>query len=299
MFTNYLFLSSGSAFPATLAFQIRELERQTSGDLKLDAIVTVVDAENFAGYEDTSPTAKMQASYTDIILIVRFRFTLLRKVVSLTIVRQNKWEHVSERALDLVIDHLNTLNDLTPKIKCQGRDGVDPNLVFGLGTKLFAENDSYPAVSSHNDEVETVTVHRGSSWSRSQHRPHNHHHGDDQCDCARNTPEDKGHDLPIDSEVIEREVLESALHGLSKESIWRVKGFVRLKLGSGPGTANERVRSQVHILNWAFGRYDLTPFLPESGIEESEVIRLTVMGERGEVRRAIRRFGMSLSAQVL
>lgn len=63
---------SGSAFPATLAFQIRELERQTSGDLKLDAIVTVVDAENFAGYEDTSPTAKMQASYTDVILIVRF-----------------------------------------------------------------------------------------------------------------------------------------------------------------------------------------------------------------------------------
>jgi G3E family GTPase len=62
----------GSAFPATLAFQIRELERQTSGDLTLDAIVTVVDAENFAGYEDTSPTAKMQASYTDVILIVRF-----------------------------------------------------------------------------------------------------------------------------------------------------------------------------------------------------------------------------------
>jgi len=60
----------GSAFPATLAFQIRELERETAGDLKLDAIVTVVDAENFAGYEDTSPTARMQSSYTDIILIV-------------------------------------------------------------------------------------------------------------------------------------------------------------------------------------------------------------------------------------
>jgi G3E family GTPase len=61
---------SGSAFPATLAFQIRELEKQTEGDLKLDAIVTVIDAENFVGYEDQSPTARMQASYTDIILIV-------------------------------------------------------------------------------------------------------------------------------------------------------------------------------------------------------------------------------------
>lgn len=65
---------SGSAFPATLAFQIRELEQETGGDFKLDAIVTVVDAENFIGYEDTSPTAKMQATYTDMILIVRFVF---------------------------------------------------------------------------------------------------------------------------------------------------------------------------------------------------------------------------------
>lgn len=62
---------SGSAFPATLAFQIRELERETNNDLKLDAILTVIDAENFAGYEDTSPTARMQASYTDMIIVVR------------------------------------------------------------------------------------------------------------------------------------------------------------------------------------------------------------------------------------
>lgn len=66
----FLIYFRGSAFPATLAFQIHQLERDTGGDFKLDAIVTVVDAENFIGYEDTSPTAKMQASYTDIILIV-------------------------------------------------------------------------------------------------------------------------------------------------------------------------------------------------------------------------------------
>jgi G3E family GTPase len=61
---------SGSAFPATLAFQIRELERETSRALALDAIVTVIDAENFTGYEDTSVTARMQAQYTDVLLIV-------------------------------------------------------------------------------------------------------------------------------------------------------------------------------------------------------------------------------------
>jgi hypothetical protein len=61
---------SGSAFPATLAFQIRDLERETSNALSLDAIVTVIDAENFTGYEDTSVTARMHAQYTDVLLIV-------------------------------------------------------------------------------------------------------------------------------------------------------------------------------------------------------------------------------------
>jgi G3E family GTPase len=67
---NHLPHHRGSAFPATLAFQIRELERDTSRALTLDAIVTVIDAENFSGYEDTSITARMQAQYTDVLLIV-------------------------------------------------------------------------------------------------------------------------------------------------------------------------------------------------------------------------------------
>lgn len=182
---------------------------------------------------------------------------------------------------------------------------MDPNLLFGLESKLFIENSSqanHAAVPSHNDEVETVTIHKGSIRIQSQRELHEHNHIGDECDCAPNAPDDAGtdgHGLQEDSsEPIERDVLASALHELSKESIWRVKGFVRLKIGSDSGP-NERGQSQAYILNWAFGRYDLTPLLSESGLEELEVIRLTVMGERGEVRRAIRRFSSSLSAQVL
>jgi G3E family GTPase len=212
--------------------------------------------------------------------------------------RQNKWEHVSEQALDIVLDHLNTLNDLTPKIKCKGRGGVDPNLVFGLETTLFTENESqanHPAVLSHNDEVETVTLQKGSAYIRNQRKPHEHI--GDQCGCAQDTPEDMGTDgegsLGDLSEAIEKEILQNALNQISKESIWRVKGFIRLKSGS------DSAQSQVYILNWAFGRHDLTLFLSESGLTELEVIKLTVMGERGEVRRAICRFCESLSAQIL
>jgi hypothetical protein len=47
---------SGSAFPATLALQIRQLEPQ---GFKLDGVVTVIDCVNFRGYEDKSPSAKV------------------------------------------------------------------------------------------------------------------------------------------------------------------------------------------------------------------------------------------------
>jgi len=47
---------SGSAFPATLALQIRQLEPQ---GFKLDGVVTVIDCVNFRGYEDASPSAKV------------------------------------------------------------------------------------------------------------------------------------------------------------------------------------------------------------------------------------------------
>jgi G3E family GTPase len=57
---------------------------EANGELvKLDAILTVVDCINFTGYEDTSYTAKMQAQYTDLILL-------------------NKWEQVSDILVYLV-----------------------------------------------------------------------------------------------------------------------------------------------------------------------------------------------------
>ncbi|EMD33426.1 hypothetical protein CERSUDRAFT_126165 [Gelatoporia subvermispora B] len=256
---------SGSAFPATLAFQIRELERETEDDLKLDAIVTVIDAENFAGYEDTSPTAKMQASYTDVILI-------------------NKWEHISERALDILIDHLSTLNDTTPKIRCRGRAGVDPNLIFGLDSKLFRTKEDAPAGSTHHDEVETATIYRGSSGLKHAHT-HAHAHPEG-CMCDHTAGgETQIRDAAVEGEevTVDRGTLERALQGLSKETVWRVKGFVRLDDG-------------VHILNWAFGRSELHA-LPDSDI--SDVVKLTVMGERGEVKRAARKLAEAIQAAVL
>ncbi|KDR76393.1 hypothetical protein GALMADRAFT_226086 [Galerina marginata CBS 339.88] len=233
---------SGSAFPATLAFQIRQLERDTGGDFTLDAIVTVVDAENFVGYEDTSPTAKMQASYSDIILV-------------------NKWEHVSERALDIVMDHLHTLNDTTPKIRCQGRNGVDPELIFGLQSKLFLSKSGGNEGEVEHDEVETVNLGRAGIIE------HHHHHDTHEIDSHLDKIDDS-------ESAIEKAKLIEALGLLSRDTIWRVKGFVRLDDGKW------------YILNWAFGRYELSEYT----VEDVGKTRLTVMGARGDVRRALAQF---------
>ncbi|KAG6881876.1 hypothetical protein C0992_013243, partial [Termitomyces sp. T32_za158] len=187
----------------------------------------------------------------------------------------NKWEHVSERALDFVVDHLNTLNDSTPKIRCNGRNGVDPNLIFGLETRLFLDKKSNPAFGStpsHNDEVETVTIYRGSLESCRLNHDHCHN-------CAETTEQPS---RTVQGEINKADFV-SALEILSKETVWRVKGFVKLK------------EEGVRILNWAFGRYELTP-VKEDELQGS--ILLTVMGERGEVRRAIRKFSAALDAEL-
>ncbi|TFK20702.1 cytoplasmic protein [Coprinopsis marcescibilis] len=253
---------SGSAFPATLAFQIRQLEKDSGGGFHLDAILTVVDAENFVGYEDSSPTARMQASYSDIILI-------------------NKWEHVSDRQLDIVLDHLHTLNDLTPKIRCEGQTGVDPSLIFELDSQLFRleEREKYDNEhSSHNhDKV--------------------HHHQEVQTLTIVNKS----------NAQITLSTVENALKGVSKETVYRIKGFLlingALSGESSPSGSVSMVRNErnditppsgsgelsdaLTILNWAFGRWELTRYTPTIGSAVSaESVRLTVMGERGSTLKS-------------
>ncbi|KAI0297276.1 CobW/HypB/UreG, nucleotide-binding domain-containing protein [Multifurca ochricompacta] len=254
--------SSGSAFPATLAFQIRELERETERALSLDAIVTVIDAENFTGYEDTSVTARMQAQYTDVLLI-------------------NKWEHVPERALDEVLDHLNTLNELTPKIRCAGKS-VDPALIFGIDSKLFRDTQEHPCSSSNRASMGKAPL-RSIMTSVAQHA---------------HMPIPTASLSPLDEPM-----LTAALGQLPKESVYRVKGFIRFS--TSPARTKED-RRQWWILNWAFGRWELVPATspPPSPASspandhDHEVVRLTVMGERGEVRRYAKKLAEALGAAV-
>lgn len=184
------------------------------------------------------------------------------------------------------MDHLHTLNDLTPKIRCQGKDGVDPDLIFGFDTKLYSDPAETPTVEGsahgeHHDEVETVTIWRGK-------KPDHVHVHDEHCghDHHENTaPSSERHSVADEGGHIDRSVLETSLNSLSKESVWRVKGFVRFDNG-------------IHILNWAFGRFEVTGMQHSTEAMDGVVVRLTAMGERGEVKRAARKFAASLGADL-
>lgn len=226
----------------------------------------------------------MQASYTDLIIIVSaISYCPVMPLKSLP--SKNKWEHVSERALDIMIDHLNTLNDLTPKIRTEGRNGVDPDLIFGLDSKLYLEQDSQQP--THHDEVETVTIYKGSSAITHEHK---HEHVDEAHEACSH-PAHKGPSQPIEHTngqfvfPVANETLQAALGTLSKETIWRVKGFVRTERG-------------LQILNWAFGRYELTDVEDIDTMSAGDVLKLTVMGERGEVKRAGRKLAAALGGMM-
>ena len=190
---------------------------------------------------------------------------------------QNKWEEVSERQLDIVFDHLHTLNDLTPKIKASKVTGINLNLLFGLDSKLFHEPLPM-AVADHDREVQTLTILKGTEG------PVHRHCGPEECGEEGHSHSETHPNGVRDTKGLERSLLADALGSLSKESVWRVKGFVLLL-----------PESQVYILNWAFGRYELHPCDTQNAFA---VIQLTVMGQRGEMKRLVHRFAERLGGNV-
>ena len=166
------------------------MTRESKG-VHLDSIITVVDCINFCGYEvplqltsliqDNSYTAKLQARYTDVILM-------------------NKHQLVKEQEYEQCLDHVYTLNDDTPVIKTYMKEdvAVDPDLVFGLDTRLFDElNDKHMIdgyVDSHHSR-ELDLIHLESEAENS----------------------------------FTRERIEEILQMCSKNEIYRIKGFIKIE----------------------------------------------------------------------
>ncbi|KAK9457498.1 CobW/HypB/UreG, nucleotide-binding domain-containing protein [Dipodascopsis uninucleata] len=251
--------TSGSAFPATISIQLRDLAKEfkqagVGRGIRLDGVINIIDVENFTGYADTSMTAKMQAQYTDLIVL-------------------NKWEQVNERRYDLVLDRVNDLNTDTPKIKSD--HGYIPfEAIIGLDSKLAVaskidccHDHSHMSVDGHDhfnkeehlSEIETLTV----SISKSEF-----------------------------SDGLELAGLFKFIDTAPKDEIYRIKFIIQAPtqvLPDFPAKASMITNGPVKVIfNWAFGRYEFIQVSDNNAaiiIDESLFAIGTIMVGQGDGRR--------------
>lgn len=123
--------TSGSAFPATLALEVNRLARET-GRYVLDGVVSVIDVENWKGYEDTSYTARIQARYTDLVVF-------------------NKWETAGEDRYDECLDRVADLEVDVAKVKSD-KGWLSMDVVFGTDSSLARELTEAEVANGHSHE---------------------------------------------------------------------------------------------------------------------------------------------------
>ncbi|KAK7730404.1 hypothetical protein SLS53_009023 [Cytospora paraplurivora] len=239
--------TSGSAFPATLAMEINRIARQT-GDYTLDGVASVIDVENWKGYEDTSVTARLQAKYTDLIIF-------------------NKWESCDERRFDECLDRVGDLETDTAWVKSdKGRVSMD--LIFGIDGGLAQSLGEEPNGHDHDhehdhdhgkghqSEVEVLSVEltgpKGSAVN-----------ADSLQKLLKTTPKDEVYRIKA---VL---TTSSTVKGSDEDQ-------------ATPSTPHPQSR---YILNWAFGRWTFTPVPDEVTEHESsnhKILRMTLILARYE-----------------
>ncbi|KAL2808601.1 hypothetical protein BJX63DRAFT_424480 [Aspergillus granulosus] len=249
--------TSGSAFPATLAMEVNRLARESPKDegYILDGVVSVIDVENWQGYEDTSYTAKLQAQYTDLIVF-------------------NKWESVGERRFDEVLDRVGDLGVETAWVKSdKGR--VEKEVLLGIDGALVAK--------------EGVVLQDGEGAHGHEHEhKHDHQSEVEVLSLTLRTGSDAGYG------TVDVPALERLLSTASKEEVYRIKGILRTSpltplatssdnLDERPAASEGEATAVYYILNWAFGRWTCTP---SKGVAEASdptvLARITLILARYE-----------------
>ncbi|KAI1849429.1 hypothetical protein JX266_004924 [Neoarthrinium moseri] len=243
--------TSGSAFPATLAIEVNRLARETGGRYVLDGVVSVIDVENWKGYEDTSYTARIQARYTDLIVF-------------------NKWELCDERRFDDCLDRVGDLEVDVPWVRSdKGR--VPADVIFGidggLARALTGEEGLGADGHAHGDGQDE----------------HKHDHQTEVEVLSVTLKGAKG--AAVDSTK-----LMALLKAAPKDEVYRIKSVLTASSTVRDSGDDESLPTPPHpptryILNWAFGRWTFTALAGGEGEHSSSdeiPLRMTLILARYE-----------------
>lgn len=239
--------TSGSAFPATLAMEVNRLAREEEGGgvYVLDGVVSVIDVENWMGYEDTSYTAKLQAKYTDLIVY-------------------NKWELVGDDRFDFVRDRVGDLEVETPWVKSmKGR--VERDVLLGIDGALFAKEHQLEHVNGDRDH------------------DHKHDHHSEVEVLSVEVKADPG--KTIDTAPLETLLGQAPREEVYRiKGILRCSSQTPPAESSDDLEARKAGDDGVryYILNWAFGRWTCTPSTVAAEADATVLARLTLILARYE-----------------
>ncbi len=255
--------TSGSAFPATLAMEVNRVARENPGSFNLDGVISVIDVENWKGYDDTSVTAKMQAKYTDLIVF-------------------NKWELVDERMFEDALDRVGDLDVQIAWVKSQ-KGWVDVEVVMGIDGAMVRDEGLRGAIEFNEEN------------SHEHSDSHGHDHHQDEVEVLSVVLTNADTSKPPQSVVLDS--FEDLLLSAPKDEVYRIKGLI-LSSKPPPDSTGDRKPSiavdsegqSLYVLNWAFGRWTYTA-LPSKAFKamEKASARLTFILARGEASRWTRR----------
>jgi G3E family GTPase len=244
--------TSGSAFPATLALEVNRLARET-GRYVLDGVVSVIDVENWKGYEDTSYTARIQARYTDLIVF-------------------NKWELCDEDRFDECLDRVGDLEIDIAWVKSR-KGWVSIDVVFGVDGGLAQSlTDEHAGDHDHDHDHD---------HDQAKEKVHNHQTEVEVLSLTLTGPKDS---------AINADKLQGFLKSAPKDEVYRIKSV--LTAATTVRNSDEDVSiptpphsSSRYILNWAFGRWTFTPISKDVAEHESSdrvTLRMTMILARYE-----------------
>jgi G3E family GTPase len=236
--------TSGSAFPATLAMEVNRLARE-EGHFVLDGVVSVIDVENWEGYEDTSVTARIQARYTDLIVY-------------------NKWEG-REARFDVARDRVGDLEVETPWVKSD-RGMVDADVLLGIDGALFS--------GAEGDVV-------GHGHGKGGGDGHQHDHQSEVEVLSVVLRSDQS-GKTVDVAALERLLSSAPREEVYRiKGIVRCANGDLPVESSDDLNARKKVEGdgvQYYILNWAFGRWTCTPSrVVAEGADPAVIARITLI----------------------
>lgn len=130
--------TTGVAEPDALVFDIQE----SLSKVRLDGVVTIIDADSMVKYPQVGHTARMQIEAADVILL-------------------NKVDLVSTSELEVIENKLNTFNELASILPTK-RSQVDPDLLFGISRERVQE----PPDHVHQPEFESFSYTSSATFDR-------------------------------------------------------------------------------------------------------------------------------------